>query len=545
MPIVRALAIWCGLLFLLHATAALSAEPARIDELDLQDGDSIVFLGDSITHQCLFTQYVEDYFYTRLPGLKLRVHNAGVGGARASDALQRFDRDVAQYKPRYVAVLLGMNDGGVKPYDEELFQTYRRDMIRIADRIAAIGATPIWLTPTMYDAAAARASGRPAPPERTELYNATLAYYGAWLRELAGQKGGAFVDLYGPLNTLTHQARRNQAAFTMIKDAVHPDAPGQLVMAAAFLQDLQLARPLSNIRVTFGGKHPVVRASGGIAADLAATLHGLTFTWEADGLPWVSLPEAEAGAALLNLGHRWTREALEVHGLAPGQYDLLIDGEVVGRYSAEQLARHVELQSNAKTPQYQQSLQVAELNRKRNDTAIRPLRNEWRDFQAARRIEAGLALQPDDEKLKTQLAALQKNLDGQEERIAAHEALAEEIDAEIRKLNRPLIRKYELRKHVPAEVSVRIREAGRPLMNALVQLHGLPGVVAEARTDGAGDCLLESLSGSDIDPGSYWLVVRPGPRMELVAADIFSQMVSVQSGRNEFELQLETCLKAQ
>lgn len=78
MPIVRGLAIWCGLLFLLHATAALSAEPPRIDELDLQDGDSIVFLGDSITHQCLFTQYVEDYFYTRLPGLKLRVHNAGV-----------------------------------------------------------------------------------------------------------------------------------------------------------------------------------------------------------------------------------------------------------------------------------------------------------------------------------------------------------------------------------------------------------------------------------------------------------------------------------
>ena len=38
-----------------------------LDKLDLKDGDSIVFLGDSITHQCLYTQYIEDFFYTRFP----------------------------------------------------------------------------------------------------------------------------------------------------------------------------------------------------------------------------------------------------------------------------------------------------------------------------------------------------------------------------------------------------------------------------------------------------------------------------------------------
>lgn len=542
---VRRLGLCCGLLILWNASGAFSAESRRVDRLELQDGDTIVFLGDSITHQSLFTQYVEDFFYTRLPGLRIRIHNSGVGGAKASDALQRFDRDVAAYKPKYVAVLLGMNDGGVKPYDDELFQTYRRDMNRIADRIVEIGATPIWMTPTMYDATAARASGRPVPAERTEFYNATLAYYGAWLRELAGTRGGAFVDLYGPLNELTHQARRDQTDFTMIKDAVHPDAPGQLVMAAAFLEDLQFAKPLSNIRITVGRQAPVVRAMGGVATEVAGTGDELSFLWEADGLPWAPPPETEAGVRLLNLGHRWTREALEVHGLDPGQYDLLIDGEPVGRFSAEQLARHVELQSNPRTPQYQQAVQVAELNRKRNDTAIRPLRNEWRDFQAARRVEASLAFQPDNEKLKTQLATLQKSLVGIEERIAAHEALASEIDNEIRKVNRPLARKYELKKHVPAEVSVRIREGGRPLMNALVQLHGLLGVMAEARTDGAGDCLLQTQSGSDLEPGDYWLVIKPGPRMELAAADMFSQMVTVRSGRNEFELQLETCLKSQ
>ena len=66
----------------------------------LKDGDGFVFLGDSITHQCLFTQYVEDYFYTRYPKLRIHFHNAGIGGDRAADALVRFDGDVAVHKPR-------------------------------------------------------------------------------------------------------------------------------------------------------------------------------------------------------------------------------------------------------------------------------------------------------------------------------------------------------------------------------------------------------------------------------------------------------------
>src|ERR1700729_4337509 len=70
-------------------------------ELKPKDGDTIVFLGDSITQQCLYTQYVENYFYTRMPNLRLHFHNAGVSGDTAADALARFDRDVAAYHPQY------------------------------------------------------------------------------------------------------------------------------------------------------------------------------------------------------------------------------------------------------------------------------------------------------------------------------------------------------------------------------------------------------------------------------------------------------------
>src|SRR5690606_17316989 len=105
--------------------------PAPVGKLDLNDGDTVVFLGDSITHQRLYTQYVEDFFYTRFPNIRIAFHNAGVGGARAWDALQRFDHDVAAYKPKYVTILLGMNDGSYQPFNQEIFDTYMRDMSEV------------------------------------------------------------------------------------------------------------------------------------------------------------------------------------------------------------------------------------------------------------------------------------------------------------------------------------------------------------------------------------------------------------------------------
>src|SRR6266700_3730994 len=99
-----------------------------LTKMELKDGDTVVFLGDSITHQCLYTQYIEDFFYTRYPKVHIHFHNSGVGGDRAKDALTRFDEDVAAYKPRYVTILLGMNDGSYKDFDKTIFDTYQQDM---------------------------------------------------------------------------------------------------------------------------------------------------------------------------------------------------------------------------------------------------------------------------------------------------------------------------------------------------------------------------------------------------------------------------------
>jgi len=417
---------------------------APVRKIDLKDGDSFVFLGDSITHQCLYTQYVEDFFYQRMPHIRLKFHNSGVGGARAWDALARFDEDVAAYKPKYVSVLLGMNDGTYRSYDQATFDAYHRDMTTVIEKIAATGATPILMTPTMYDSRASRMfprKGRTYSDGLLTQYNSVLTYYGTWLREVSAENGYGFVDMWGPLNNLTFTARKSDPAFTMIRDAIHPDAPGQAVMAVAMIDDLGLKAPLSNIRLQLHGKNePKATAAGGTVSDLKRTEDGVEFTWLAKGLPWVLPEEAATGVQLTKLGHRNSREGFEVHGLAPGRYQLSIDGTVVGTWGTDQLSRHVELQANDKTPQHQQALKVAHLNRDRNSGPVRNLRNEWRVFQGYARAKRDAKTDDD----RTKVAQLEKRLEGLSERVAGHAADARKIEDQIFEVNQPVARKYVL-----------------------------------------------------------------------------------------------------
>src|SRR2546421_3866569 len=53
---------------------------AAAGEFLIRDGDRIVFLGDSITEQRLYTTYIEAYALTRHPEWKLWFRNVGWGG---------------------------------------------------------------------------------------------------------------------------------------------------------------------------------------------------------------------------------------------------------------------------------------------------------------------------------------------------------------------------------------------------------------------------------------------------------------------------------
>ena len=422
--------------FLLPAFCG-AAEPV-LKSIELESGDTFVFCGDSITHQCLYTQFVEDFFYTRYPDRKIRFHNAGIGGDRAFDALQRFDRDIAAYKPKYVTILLGMNDGSYTDFNQDIFNTYERDMTELLDKLQQIETTAIVMTPTMFDHVNLAKkmedpnfSGRP----RSQYYNAVLAFYGTWLREMAYQRGLGFVDMWGPLNDITLMQRKTDPVFTFIPDSVHPAAGGQAIMAVAIINDLTPERR-SVSRIAAGPKAKGgwnVNARGGTVENVEGTPEGLSFVFTAEALPWVLPPDAELGFELTKAAHRLSNEQLQVAGLKPGKYEVRIDGTPIGPpMSHVRLGFKLELQSNPNTPQYQQALEVAMLNKERNDKAVHPLRDTWRKPKSVWRA------QPiDQEKLKAAMEDI-------EPKIQELEALAADYEAKIYEAAKPLPRKYEI-----------------------------------------------------------------------------------------------------
>src|SRR5262252_4520498 len=109
---------WLSLLLLLLGGAA-SAQ----DGFYLKDGDRVVFYGDSITDQRLYTTFTETFVVTRFPRLKVSFVHSGWGGDRVTGGGGgpidlRLQRDVFAYKPTVMTVMLGMNDASYQPFQQ-------------------------------------------------------------------------------------------------------------------------------------------------------------------------------------------------------------------------------------------------------------------------------------------------------------------------------------------------------------------------------------------------------------------------------------------
>jgi len=415
--------------------------PRTVSKLDLQEGDTLVFLGDSITHQCLYTQYIEDFFYTRFPDRHIHFHNAGVSGDQTTDALTRFEDDTAKFKAKYVAILLGMNDGHYQDFSLETFHTYTAGMEEIIAQIRKSGAIPIALSPTMFDHHQLALQLKNNPKFRfrnlpfSSQYNSLMAFYGAWLRETAGADHIPFINLWGPLNDFTSTGRRTNPDFSLVEDSIHPGGAGHVIMACSILSQLPpTRRTVSNISITHSGKN--WKSSKGVTnLKVSENADKVSFTFLASSLPWVVPPglsdyeisrgettPASLGYKLTAAGHRLSNERLRIAGLAPGAYQLTIDGKPVGKFNHLALGSKVELQANSNTPQYQQAMSVAVLNRERNDKAVRPMRDTWARIKGLRRKNDEVLFQKTYPELLQRIKELQEAAAVYEGRIyqAAH-----------------------------------------------------------------------------------------------------------------------------
>ena len=348
-----------ALLLLLASAPALAAEtPAPFA---LRDGDRVVFYGDSITQDGAYARFVEEYVRTRYPQWDIRFYNAGVGGdtvkgGGAGPIDVRLERDVIALEPSVVTIMLGMNDGGYKPFDPMTLATfgegYRAIVAKLKQALPGVRLTFIRSSP--FDDVA-------RPPQFLPGYDDTLRRLGCYVTTLGAKEKVTVADFRDPVNAGIAAVLKDNPdlARQVVPDRVHPGPAGHLVMGATLLRAWSAPALVARVAIDAATK-TVAATENAEVSELAATEAGLSWTALDRALPLpLAFEDGEtelaerAGAGIEGLD----QQTLVVTGLAAGRHELKIDGQSVAAFTEAELARGVNL-ARHRTPMRWQAYAV-------------------------------------------------------------------------------------------------------------------------------------------------------------------------------------------
>ena len=336
----------------------------------LKNGDRVVFYGDSITDQRLYTVITETYVATRYPKLDVTFVHSGWSGDKVSGGGGgpidvRLSRDVLAYKPTVMTIMLGMNDGlyraETEATDRAFFDGYRHivDTMKSSDtgiRITAIQPSP-------YDDVT-------RDPLFPGGYNQVLISFSKWIGNYAEQVG---LNVAKPPNTpvVAMLRRANELdpvqAQKIITDRIHPGFAGHLIMAEALLKSWDAQPVVSSVAIEAGSK-PKLEAAEHASVSGLSNANSLSWSETEDALPLPFAQWEQAGGVgplplvlrSSDVSQALNDEMLKVSGLKNGVYSLKIDGAQVATFNNDELARGVNL-ALFETPMTKQAKEVYDL----------------------------------------------------------------------------------------------------------------------------------------------------------------------------------------
>lgn len=204
----------------------------------LQDGQTVVFIGDSIT-DCGrrdvapplgngYVRFIAELIAIRYPALKVTIVNKGISGNTVADLRERWHDDLLALRPDWVSVLIGINDvhrtlrGEPTAVPPDRYEQLYRECLSLTKKHTAaqlVLMEPFYIsTDTETDS------------WRTKVLQA-LNDYRAIVRELSNEFGGVFVPLHG----LFQEHLRYRSADAFCPEPVHPNTFGHLLIAHAWL----------------------------------------------------------------------------------------------------------------------------------------------------------------------------------------------------------------------------------------------------------------------------------------------------------------------
>lgn len=390
-------ALLCGLLTLsaLSVPSAMTraAEPRPVGKTAhkaapffLKDNDRVVFYGDSITEQKLYTTFIETYCVTRFPKRNFTFVHSGWGGDRVTGGGGgpidlRLKRDVLAYKPTVVTICLGMNDASYRAFDQNIFNTYVNGYRHIIETLEKElpGVRLTLLTASAYDDVT-------HAPGFAGGYNSTLTTYGEAVKALGAEYNIPVADTNAPLVAALNRAETANptVASQILPDRVHPRPGGHLVMAAAVLRAWNAPSMVADIEID-AQSGQVRQQENTRISGLKVNGDALSFTHLDNALPWpfdrdpARNPEAALTLAVSDIEAMLNRDMLKITGLKGDRYQVNVDGKTIGIISANDLQNGVDLAALPGLPTNEQAAMVLALTRKHNDLHSR----RWRNVQLA------------------------------------------------------------------------------------------------------------------------------------------------------------------
>jgi lysophospholipase L1-like esterase len=343
---------------LLVASSIGAAEPG---EFIVRPGDRVLFLGDSITEQYEYSTYIELYLTTRIPNGKLSFYNAGIGGDTATGGARRFATHVLAEKPAVVTIDFGMNDGGYGGFDTKRAEQFVTNTEKMLHDAKEAGVRVALISPNAVEVR----NVRPASREQFKTYLDTQEKFYAPLKELAAKYDVPFVDQYAVTRKVLKKIAADDAAVKPFPDGVHTKAAGGLLMAHTILTALRAPAMVSIAEIDAAkGESTGNRC---VVKDMKSSAEHVTFERTDEAVPLPVLKEWRDLLPYVNKLADLNVYGLKVTGLKAGRYDVSIDGQTIGAYSADELANDVNLGLAEKGPLHDQGMKVLTAINDKND----------------------------------------------------------------------------------------------------------------------------------------------------------------------------------
>lgn len=209
----------------------------------LNKGDKLLFIGDSITDcerkrpegEGLFgalgkgyVSLVDALLQAVYPELGIRVVNKGIGGNTVRDLHGRWQEDVLDQQPDWLAIMIGINDVWrqfdtpfIKEwhvYADEYETTLRKLVSETKPTVKGL----VLMTPFYLES------------NEQDKMRYMMDQYGAIVKKIAEEFDVIFVDTQAAFNVVLEELY----SATLAWDRVHPTAAGHMVLARAFLDNI-------------------------------------------------------------------------------------------------------------------------------------------------------------------------------------------------------------------------------------------------------------------------------------------------------------------